>query len=91
MKITMVVSYITRIYIGREGGIGEVGLYNTGFAIIGTYVGLVFSAMGKDYYPRLSGVAHNNQLAKITINQQAELAILIIAPILMFFLFLVIE
>ena len=83
--ITLTVSYITRIYIGRVGGMEEVGLYNAGFAIVGTYVGLIFTAMGTDYYPRLSSVAHDNQLAKETINQQAEIVILILAPILMIF------
>lgn len=83
--ITLAVSYLTRIYIGRVGGVGQVGLYNAGFAIIGTYVGLVFTAMGTDYYPRLSGVANDNKLASETINQQAEIAILILAPILMIF------
>jgi O-antigen/teichoic acid export membrane protein len=83
--ITLAVSYLTRIYIVNEGNVDQVGLYNAGFAIIGTYVGLVFTAMGTDYYPRLAGVAHDNQLAKKTINQQAEIAILILAPILMIF------
>ena len=83
--ITLAVSYLTRIYIGREGGVEQVGLYTAGFTIIGTYVGLIFTAMGTDYYPRLSGVACDNQLAKKTINQQAEIAILILAPILMIF------
>jgi O-antigen/teichoic acid export membrane protein len=83
--ITLAVSYLTRIYIVNESNVDQVGLYNAGFAIIGTYVGLVFTAMGTDYYPRLAGVAHDNQLAKETINQQAEIAILILAPILMIF------
>lgn len=87
--ITLAVSYVTRIYIGRIGGVEEVGLYNAGFAIIGTYVGLVFTAMATDYYPRLAGVASNNEIAKETINQQADIAILILAPILMvFFVFI---
>ncbi|GHT87854.1 O-antigen translocase [Bacteroidia bacterium] len=83
--ITLAVSYLTRIFITHEGSVGEVGLYNAGFAIIGTYVGLVFTAMATDYYPRLSGVAHDNRLARETINQQAETSILILAPVLMIF------
>lgn len=84
--ITLGVSYIVRIYISNKGGVGEVGLYNAGFAIINTYVGLVFTAMGTDYYPRLSAVAHSNKLCKKTINQQAEIAILILAPIIIIFI-----
>jgi len=86
---SLAVSYMTRVYIGRIGGLEEVGLYNAGFAIVGTYVGLIFTAMATDYYPRLSGVAHDNQLSKETINQQAEIAILILAPILMIFFVLI--
>jgi O-antigen/teichoic acid export membrane protein len=84
--ITMGASYIVRIYISNTGSLDDVGLYNAGFAIIGTYVGLVFAAMGADYYPRLSGIAYDNEKATSLINQQAEIAILILAPILAIFL-----
>jgi O-antigen/teichoic acid export membrane protein len=83
--ITLAVSYLTRIYIVKEGNVEQVGLYNAGFAIIGTYVGLIFTAMGTDYYPRLAGIAHDNRLAKEMINQQAEIAIWILAPIVRVF------
>lgn len=79
-------SYIIRIFINNFGGIDEVGLYNAGVAIITSYVGLVFNAMGTDYYPRLAGVAHDDNKAILLINQQAEIAILILAPILTVFL-----
>jgi len=84
--LTVGVSYIVRIYISRTGSIEQVGLYTAGFAIINTYVGLIFNAMGTDYYPRLSAVAYDNKLCKRTINQQAEIALLILAPILIVFL-----
>lgn len=84
--LTVVVSYLVRIYISNSGGVDDVGLYSAGFAIIGTYVGLVFSAMGTDFFPRLSGISHNNQKAKLLINQQAEIALLILTPILIVFI-----
>lgn len=85
--ITVVgVSYLVRIFISHTGGIEQVGLYTAGFAIITTYVGMVFTAMSTDYYPRLSAVAADNQKATGLINQQAEIAVLILAPILTFFL-----
>lgn len=84
--LTVGTSYLVRIFINRTGGVEQVGLYTAGFAIIGTYVSLIFNAMGTDYYPRLSAVAHDNRLCKQTINQQAEIALLILAPILIIFL-----
>lgn len=80
--ITLGASYIVRIFISNTGGIDQVGLYNAGFAIIGSYVGLVFTAMSTDYYPRLSAVAHDNKQCKAVINQQAEIALLILGPII---------
>ena len=79
-------SYILRIYINYKGGITDVGLYSSGFTIINTYVGMIFAAMLTDYYPRLSAVAHNNSLSCQTINQQANIALLILAPIIIIFL-----
>lgn len=84
--ITLGASYIVRIFIGRTGGVDQVGLYNAGFAIINTYVGMIFTAMSTDYYPRLSAVASSNQECSKTINQQAEIALLILSPVIMVFL-----
>jgi len=70
------------------GGVAQVGLYNAGFMIINTYVGLVFTAMATDYYPRLAGVANDVSKTNTTINQQIEIAIIILAPILTIFWFL---
>jgi len=79
-------AYILRIYISNTGGVDQVGLYSAGFAIINTYVGMVFTAMGTDYYPRLSAVAGDDTKATQTINQQAEITLLILAPILVIFM-----
>lgn len=78
--------YGVRAYISNVGGMDEVGLYSAGIAIVTTYVGLVFTAMSTDYFPRLSAVAHNNVDARKLINQQAEIAILILAPIITVFI-----
>ncbi len=80
------IGYIIRIFIARIGGTEEVGLFTAGFAIVNGYVGLIFNAMGTDYYPRLAGVNKDNAKCKEMINQQAEIAILILAPIIMIFL-----
>ncbi len=75
-------SYALRVFINYVGGVEEVGLYNAGIALITTYVGLLFTAMETDYYPRLSSVAKNNDKANELVNQQTEIALLILAPVL---------
>lgn len=79
-------TYVVQLFISNRGGISQVGLFTAGFSIINTYMGLVFTAMGTDYYPRLSAVANSNELSKKAINQQAEISILILGPVIMVFL-----
>jgi O-antigen/teichoic acid export membrane protein len=79
-------SYIVRVFIGRTGNLADVGLYSAGFSIVTMYVAMIFNAMGTDFYPRLSSVAQDKEQCNRTINQQAEIAILILAPILIVFL-----
>ena len=54
-------AYLVRIYISNTGSVADVGLYSSGFNIVNTYVGLVFTAMGTDYFPRLSTYSHSNE------------------------------
>jgi O-antigen/teichoic acid export membrane protein len=83
---SLVSSYLMRIFISNNGSLAEVGLYSAGFTVLGTYIGLVFNSMNVDYYPRLSEVAKDNHKTTKLINQQAQICILILAPILTFFL-----
>lgn len=84
--IAMGAAYIVRIFISKTGGVDQVGLYNAGFAIINSYVGMVFTAMSTDYYPRLAAVSNSNDESRTVIIQQAEIALLILAPVIMVFL-----
>lgn len=81
-------SFLVRIFITRTGGVTDVGLYNAGFAIIEGYVGIIFTAMAKDYYPRLSMVSNNRIGRNREVNQQTEIAILLLIPVLTVFLLL---
>lgn len=76
-------AYVLRAYINNAGGLDQVGLYNAGFAIVNTYVGMIFSAMTADYFPRLSSVNQDNEKCRNLINQQAEIAVLLLAPVVL--------
>lgn len=86
---SILAAYILKIFISQYGNISDVGLYNAGFVIIDTYVGLVFNAMATDYYPRLSRTP-NNQFNSL-INQQVEISILLLAPIITCFIIFIHE
>lgn len=80
------VAYVIRVFVSNNGGTAEVGLYTAGMTIITTYVGMIFTAMGTDYFPRLSAVCKDNMKSGDLVNQQAEIALLILGPILALFI-----
>ena len=80
------ISYFLITYIRSRGGLDEVGLYNAGWNITNQYVGLIFTAIAADLYPRLAGVHTNISKIKEVISQQGEIVILMIAPIMLLYL-----
>lgn len=75
-------AYIIRIFIQDSAGIEMVGLYQAGVIIISTYVGLIFSAIGTDYYPRLAAINQDNAKCSEAVSQQGEIATMILGPML---------
>lgn len=84
--IVLAESYLVRIYIRQTGSIEDVGFYNAGFAIVNTYFGVIFVALTTDYYPKLAAIANDFKKSTLLMNQQSEMTILLIAPILVVFL-----
>ena len=87
--VESLVAYYLRVYIGNQGGLDEVGLFTAGLAMVNTYVGLVLTSMGTDYYPRLSEVNRDSSLFNRTISDQMEIVLLLLAPIVSVFIIFV--
>lgn len=83
---TIAASYIVRVFIGHTGSVDDVGLYNAGFAIVNTYVGLIFTAMATDYYPRLSAANDNLEKFNMVLNNQLEISLLVLGPVIAAFI-----
>lgn len=74
------VSYGTVTLITQHIGLPAVGLYSAAFALSGIFVNFVLSAMGADYYPRLTGVAHDHATVNRLVNEQTEIGLLLAVP-----------
>jgi antigen flippase len=74
------VGYIARVLVIREIGLNASGLYQAALALSTTYVGFVMSAMGADYFPRLTAVAHDHEKINRLANEQAEATLLLAVP-----------
>jgi O-antigen/teichoic acid export membrane protein len=77
-----IVTFTINAYISRTGSLADVGLYNSAISISSQYVGLVFSAMVVDYFPRLASISSDEGKVREMVNQQSEMTLLIIMPLL---------
>ncbi|NMG46006.1 oligosaccharide flippase family protein [Aromatoleum toluvorans] len=70
-----------RTLVQRELGVELLGQFQAAWAIGMTYIGFVLTAMGTDYYPRLTAVIHDRETANRLANEQTEVALLLAGPI----------
>lgn len=84
--LTLLSTYLIQIYVGKTGGMEEVGFYNAGFTLLNSYVGIIFTVMSTDYFPRLAAICDENEKVRSSVVQQSFMSILIITPIIILFL-----
>lgn len=85
----LVATYLIQIYIEKNGGLEQVGFYNAGFTLLNSYVGIIFTAMSTDYFPKLASINSDNEKIRSSVIQQAFISIVIITPIIVLFLTLI--
>lgn len=84
--LTLLSTYLIQIYVGKMGGLEEVGFYNAGFTLLNSYVGIIFTVMSTDYFPKLASICDENEKVRTSVIQQSFMSILIITPIIILFL-----
>ena len=79
-------SYLLNIFISNFGSLHDVGLYSAGITISTSYVFLVLTAMSTDYVPRIAALSGNEEEQVNVINKQAVMVMLLITPLIVFFM-----
>ncbi len=72
-----------RTLVQNRLGFEALGLFEASWVISMTYIGFVLSAMGTDYYPRLTGIINDHSATTRLVNEQTEIALLFASPILL--------
>ncbi|HML70029.1 MAG TPA: oligosaccharide flippase family protein [Macellibacteroides fermentans] len=79
-NVAYLVQFLLKAYLSNVADVAEVGLFQAGWSLNTMYVGMVFTAMSKDYYPRLCQSANINSALSDKMNEQAEIGLLLLAP-----------
>lgn len=86
--VSMLASYAFVSWLNTRGGTQAVGFYQAGYTMVDKYAGLVFAALGMEFYPRLSRVAGSDKRLRVFVSHEINIALMVLAPILMLFVLL---
>lgn len=70
----------TRTILSRDLGLDALGQFQAAVALSVVYVDFILRAMGLDFLPRLTGVAHDNAACNRLVNEQSEISMLLAGP-----------
>ena len=78
--LAAIVGVAIRSLIVRDLGLDANGIYQAAWGLSGMFAGFILGAMGTDFYPRLTAVAHDNEKVNQMVNEQTEIGILLALP-----------
>lgn len=79
-------NYILQVVISKYGTISQVGEFNISMIILNSYIGIIFTVMATEYYPRLVSVNKDKKKEAEAAGSQVIISMLLIVPVIIFFL-----
>ena len=78
--LTAGVAMTAQSLIFRTLGSDANGIYQAAWSLSGIFAGFILNAMGADFYPRLTAVAHDDDHVNRLVNEQTEIGLLLALP-----------
>ena len=79
-------NYIINIFVRIFGSVEDVGFFQAANSMTSQYVGVIFSALALDYFPRLSAIGNDSAKLREVVNRQADIVTLIMTPLVLILL-----
>ncbi|MBQ3325380.1 MAG: oligosaccharide flippase family protein [Muribaculaceae bacterium] len=86
--VAMIASYAFVSWLNNYSGTEMVGFYQAGYTLIDKYAGLVFAALGMEFYPRLARVADSACKIRVYVSHEINIAFMVLTPCLLAFILL---
>ncbi len=80
---TGVSGFALTAWLTSVAGLGVVGIYQSGFTLVNKYTGLVLSALGLEFYPRLASRAGSRLHTRVQMSQQLNVAVTVTVPVVL--------
>lgn len=73
-------------WLNRESSTATVGFYQAGNTLVVRYASIIFSAVGMEFYPRMSANSHSNHRTSIFVSHEIGLLLKIFTPMIIVFI-----
>lgn len=80
---TILAGYLITALLSQMAGLEEVGIYQSGYTLVNKYTGIVLTALGMEFYPRLAARAGSGLHVRVQVSQQLNVAVTVMVPIVM--------
>ena len=84
--VTLLASNVFVIYLNKQYSGETVGIYQAGYTLVNTYVGMIFTAIAMEYYPRLSSVVRSSLRTAVVVSHEVKMALLVLMPVAVLFI-----
>ena len=79
--LVQLTTFIFMSWLNNNGGTSTVGLYQAGNTLIIRYAGILFTAIGMEYFPRIAAAAHCRNRLRVYANHEIILLLKIALPL----------
>lgn len=78
--------YALRIYLSLSSSVDTVGQFQAGYVLINSYVGVIFTAISMEFYPRLSATIHRTRTTSVLVRHEINTMLWILIPVVAVFI-----
>lgn len=84
--VTYLMNYVFMAYLNIEADTDTLGYYQSGYTLVNRYVGLVFTAIAVEYYPRLSRSIVSARRTSTIVSHELMIVMWVLMPVIAVFI-----
>ncbi len=86
MASSLLASYVFVAWLNHTDGSVAVGVYQAGYTLVNSYVGMIFTAIAMEYYPRLASVVRSRWRTSVVMSHEIKIVLWVLIPVSLFFI-----
>lgn len=86
LSVMPLVNYLFVIFLNDTASTSQLGIYQAGYTIVNTYLGVIFTGVWIEYYPHLSAVAHSRQRVNTVVSHRVFTLMWMCLPVVPLFM-----